>query len=94
MKMNRIITWDLMTPYMIKQSSRFCGSLHSLSGPKTFYKLYENENIYIITIDENRDEIVSVVNQETKEVEYSHPLARHGKKIMENMKGLGIDFGF
>jgi len=92
--MKRIISWDLMTPSMIKQGCRFCGSIHSISGPKTFYKLYEDDSTYIITIDEYRDEIVSVINQDSGEVEYAHPLAVYGRQIMERIKGLGIDFGF
>lgn len=92
--MAKMLSWDLVTTQKVKQTAYFAGAVNSKSGPKLFYIMNLENGDYIVTIDESRDEIVSIINKDSGEVESLHPLAQEGEKMKNRIEeGLNISFG-
>jgi len=76
---------------------KFYGELkmvvHSLSGPKLFYRIQGDDKKYAAVLDNVRDVIVTVYDEDTGEAVYVHELARQGMERMKTMNSAGIEFG-
>ncbi len=89
-----ILTWDLWTPDIVRYEGRLLGGLQSISGPKTFYRIRKEDKKYLAIIDENRNVIVSILDEETDKPVYQHEMTKEGHKIAETLQDAGVDMGF
>ncbi len=86
--------WENWTSMMVKSLGKLMMVVHSLSGPKLFYRVRrEDGQDYEVVLDDYRDIIVVVYEKGTKNPVFIHEKTQEGLDKMKTMNTAGIQFG-